>query len=349
MQQWIQQVESGVELTEAQVVEVVDALVADEVSVEHKGMFLTALARKGETVAEIAAFVKALCDKSIRPRLDPRVSSGIVIDVCGTGGDHFNTFNISTTVAIIVAAAGVPVAKHGNRAVTSQSGSADVLEALGIRTDLSPEEVGQWLVRHNFAFLFAPLFHPAFKNIAPARKWCAQKGQRTVFNYLGPLLNPVRPALQLIGVPNPKMCEPIAQVLQLIGVRRAMVVSGQVGDRFLDELSILGDNTIAEFQKERGIQLTNVPLRELNIPPADLGSLTGGDKVVNAGIIRAILAGQETGAKRNAVLLNAGAALCVAGMAQTLTQGWDLAAELIDSGRATAKLEELAAASSAHE
>lgn len=349
MQQWIQQVESGVDLTDAQVVEIVDALVGDEVSVELKGMFLTALARKGETVAEIAAFVKALCDKSIRPRLDPRTPSSAIIDVCGTGGDHFNTFNISTTVSIVVASAGVAVAKHGNRAVTSQSGSADVLEALGIRTDLSPEEVGQWLARHNFAFLFAPLFHPAFKNIAPARKWCAQKGQRTVFNYLGPLLNPVRPAMQLIGVPNPKMCEPIAQVLQLIGVRKAMVVSGQVGERYLDELSILGDNTVAELRQEGGVGLSTIPLKQLNVPAASLGDLTGGDKVVNAAIIRSILSRQEMGAKRNAVLLNAGAALCVAGVAPGLTHGWDMAAELIDSGRAAAKLDELVAASGLHE
>ena len=175
------------------------------------------------------------------------------MDVCGTGGDHLKTFNISTTVAFIVAAAGIPVAKHGNRAITSQAGSADVLEALGIQVDLAPEQAAQSLREHQFAFFFAPKYHPAFKHIGPARKLCAERGQRTIFNVLGPLLNPARPTAQLIGVPQPRLCEPIARVLQSLGTRRGMVVSGCV-DRecFLDELSTLGDTTIAEFYQDRG-------------------------------------------------------------------------------------------------
>src|ERR1051325_8835024 len=167
--------------------------------------------------------------------------------VCGTCGDRLNTFNISTTVAIICAAAGIAVAKHGNRAITSQAGSADVLEVLGIKIDLPPAEAARSLRERNFAFFFAPNYHPAFKHIAPARKLCADRGQRTIFNFLGPLLTPAQPSAQLVGVPRPELCEPLARVLQSLGVRRGMVVSGQVpggadGVRYMDELSTLGDN-----------------------------------------------------------------------------------------------------------
>src|SRR5258706_4068509 len=184
-----------------------------------------------------------------------------MLKVCGTGGDRLNTFNISTTVALVCAAAGVAVAKHGNRAITSQAGSADELEALGIRIDLVPAEAARSLQERNFAFFFAPNYHPAFKHLCPARKLCAERGQRTIFNFLGPLLNPVRPSAQLVGVPRPDLCQPLARVLQSIGVRHGMVVCGEVQEaeskvqgpegrgpegRFLDELSTLGDTTVAE-------------------------------------------------------------------------------------------------------
>ena len=269
-----------------------------------------------------------------------------MLDVCGTGGDRLNTFNISTTVALIAASAGVTVAKHGNRAITSQAGSADVLEALGIRIELEPEEAARGLREHQFAFFFAPKYHPAFREIAPARKLCAARGQRTIFNFLGPLLNPVRPAAQFIGVPRPELCRPIGQVLQLLGARRGMVVSGQVfagqAVAHLDELSTLGDNCIAEFYHERGFSVSTLSPKNFPVQPAALADLAGGDRQANAEIVRRLLRGQDRGPKRDAVLLNCAAALFVAEKAKSLTEGWELAAELVDSGRALAKLEQLA-------
>ena len=216
-------------LTDEQVRLAVEQLIDEKVPADIKADFLSHLARKGETPTEIAAFARALREKSVQPPLDSAWRSAHeVLDVVGTGGDHLSTFNISTTVAILCAAAGVAVAKHGNRAVTSQVGSADVLEALGIPVDLSPEAAARSLREHNFAFFFAPNYHPAFKNISAARKICAARGQRTIFNFLGPLLNPARPSAQLVGVPRPELCEPLARVLQSLGVRRAIVVSGKV-------------------------------------------------------------------------------------------------------------------------
>ncbi|MCX6902056.1 MAG: anthranilate phosphoribosyltransferase, partial [Verrucomicrobia bacterium] len=238
------QLRQGQTLSAAQIDTAIGEIVDERASAEVKADFLIALAQKGETIEEIAAFARGLRDHSLSPPLDAATRSRGILDVVGTGGDRLNTFNISTTVALVAAAAGVTVAKHGNRAVTSKSGSADVLEALGIKTDLTPEQVAQWLREHRFAFLFAPRFHPAFKHIGPARKLCAERGQRTVFNILGPLLNPARPSAQLIGVPRPQLCEPIGRVLQSLGVARGMVVSGQAGPQaWLDELSVLGETT----------------------------------------------------------------------------------------------------------
>ena len=256
-----QQLADKQSLSDSDVARAVEGLTNPDIAPRIKADFLAALARKGEVVSEIAAFARELRDKSIAPPLDAETRSRQILDVCGTGGDRLNTFNISTTVALILAAAGVTVAKHGNRAITSQAGSADVLEALGIRIDLEPEEAARGLREHRFAFFFAPKYHPAFREIAPARKLCAERGQRTIFNFLGPLLNPARPAAQFIGVPRPELCQPIAQVLQLLGARRGMVVSGEVcaGEtvRHLDELSTLGDNCIAEFYQERGFSVSD--------------------------------------------------------------------------------------------
>ncbi len=334
----------------------VEQLIDENVPATLKADFLGRLAQKGETHAEIAAFASALRDKSIQPPFDSAWRNAReILDVVGTGGDHLGTFNISTTVAILCAAAGVAVAKHGNRAVTSQVGSADVLEALGIRVNLSPEEAARSLREHNFAFFFAPNYHPAFKNIGPARKICAERGQRTIFNFLGPLLNPARPSAQLVGVPRPELCAPLARVLQSLGIRRAMVVCGQVSPKFkvqnskpetpsfLDELSTLGDNTIAEFYQERGFAESVLSPEQFPLQSATLADLAGGDRATNAENVRQILRGGERGPKREAVLLNAAAALLVASAAKSLVEGWELAAEVIDSGRASAKLEELTA------
>jgi anthranilate phosphoribosyltransferase len=320
----------------------VENLADEMVAAKLKADFLTALARKGETPGEIAAFARALRDKSIALPLDPETRSREILDVVGTGGDRLSTFNISTTVAILCAAAGVTVAKHGNRAVTSSVGSADVIEALGIRVDLSPAEAALALREHGFAFFFAPNFHPAFKNIAPARKLCAANGQRTIFNVLGPLLNPARPSAMLVGVPRPELCEPMAHALQSLGVRRGMVVCGLADGKHLDELSTLGENTIAEFYQERGFTVSTTSPENFPLQPATMADLRGGDKITNAEIIRRILRGDERGPKRDAVLLNAAAALFVAGKSKSLAEGWDLAGETIDGGNASKKLAELA-------
>lgn len=349
LEKFIPQLAAARPLSDAQVIEAVEALVDEVIPPETKADFLAALASKGETPEEIAAFVRALRDKSIQPHLDPAWRNAReILDVVGTGGDRLSTFNISTTAALLAAAAGVRVAKHGNRAVTSTIGSADVMEALGIPFDLGPEEAAHALQEHGFAFFFAPKYHPAFRHIVPARKLCAQRGQATIFNFLGPLLNPVRPTAMLIGVPRPDLCDPLARVLQSTGVRRALVVCGTVpgeagGVRHLDEISPLGPTTVAEFYQERGFICSTLAPEQFPLQPATLGDLHGGDRTVNAEIIRRILRGEERGPKRDAVLLNAGAALFVAGCARSISEGWELAAQVIDCGKAEAKLRELTA------
>jgi anthranilate phosphoribosyltransferase len=343
LEQFTRQIADARPLTDEEIRQSVERLADEKIPATVKADFLAALAKKGETPEEIAAFARALRDKSIQPPLDAETRAREILDVVGTGGDRLGTINISTTAAIICSAAGVTVAKHGNRAVTSQAGSADVLEALGIKIDLSPEEAARSLREHHFAFFFAPNYHPAFKHISPARKICADLGQRTIFNLLGPLLNPARPSAMLVGVPRPELCEPLAHVLKSLGVRRAMVVCGKIpGAGFLDEISTLGENTIAEFYQERGFTVSTTKPEHFPLQPATLSDLLGGDKMTNAKIVRAILSGKERGPKRDAVLLNAAAALFVAGKSNSLVEGWDLAVETIDEGNAAAKLTELA-------
>ncbi len=339
------QLAGGTALSPEQVTIAVAALVEEAVTVETKAAFLTALAKKGETTEEIAAFASELRERSVPVPLDVETRAHEILDVCGTGGDRLNTFNISTTVALLCAAAGVTVAKHGNRAITSQAGSADVLEALGVPVELSPELVAAALREKQFAFLFAPKFHPAFKHIGPARRLCAERGQRTIFNFLGPLLNPVRPSAQLIGVPRPELCEPMAKVLQGLGVRRGMVVCGEVpvanGTAHLDELSTLGETTIAEFYHDRGFAVSRLSPLDFPLQRASLADLAGADRAANAEIVRHVLSGRERGPKRDAVLMNAGAALFLAGRARSFSDGWTLAAGLLDGGEAEAKLVQL--------
>jgi anthranilate phosphoribosyltransferase len=357
---FIEQLGAAQPLSDLQVGEAVRQLVDEQVPAGIKGGFLTALAKKGETVQEIAAFARQLRELSVPVPLDGETRAREILDVCGTGGDRLNTFNISTTVALVVAAAGVTVAKHGNRAVTSQAGSADVLEALGVRIDLGPDEAAHAMREHGFAFFFAPRYHPAFKHIAPARKLCAEAGQRTIFNFLGPLLNPARPSAQLIGVPRPELCEPIARVLQSLGVRRGMVVCGCVtasaanlegaataGLAYLDEISTLGENTVAEFYQDRGFARSTLSPGNFSLQTAALSDLVGADRETNATIVRRVLRGEERGPKRDAVLLNSAAALFVAGRVKSMSEGRDFASELIDSGKAAKKLAELISASSA--
>jgi anthranilate phosphoribosyltransferase len=359
LESFTKQLAAKISLQAGQIAQCVEHLTDEAIGAPLKADFLIALALKGETPEEIAAFAFALREKSIAPPLEKILRDGEILDIVGTGGDRLSTFNISTTAAILCAAAGVPVAKHGNRAVTSSVGSADVIEALGIPVNHSPAEAARSLLEKNFAFFFAPNFHPSFKNIAAARKLCAARGQRTIFNILGPLLNPARPSAYLVGVPRPELCEPMARALQSLGARRGMVVCGTVGKAsrlspasgksetaatavlHLDELSTLGKNHVAEFYQERAFSTSVWSPENFPLQPATLADLHGGDKFVNAEIVRRVLHGDECGPKRDAVLLNAGAALFVAGKTKSLIAGWELAAETIDAGKARAKLEEL--------
>lgn len=341
-----EQLVAGKDLDEGQICSALTGLMYENIDPEAKADFLTALAKKGESPDEIAVFARELRERATEVPLGEETRKEEILDVCGTGGDKLNTFNISTTVAILCAAAGVKVAKHGNRAITSKSGSADVLAALGIPTELSPAEAAVNIRDHGFAFLFAPGYHPAFKNIVPARKICAERGQRTIFNFLGPLLNPAKPTAQIIGVPNPALCEPLAKVLQAIGIRRGMVVCGGIEgtDKHMDELSTLGDSQVAEFYQEKGFSVTSLSPKDLPVTSAKLEDLAGGEAADNAAITTSILKGEETGPKLDAVLLNSGAALFVAGKADSISGGWELAQSVISDGRAAAKLADLASA-----
>ncbi|MHB1307205.1 MAG: anthranilate phosphoribosyltransferase [Limisphaerales bacterium] len=348
LQQLTKQVQGGAGLSADEVATAIEGLVAEAASLDDKAAFLAALAGKGETIEEIAAFARELKRRAIAVPISDSVRHGEVLDIVGTGGDRLGTFNISTAAAVIAAAAGVNVAKHGNRAVTSKTGSADVIEALGIPLDLTPTQAARCLAERGFVFLFAQRYHPAFKHLAPARRLCAERGQRTIFNFLGPLLNPANPSAMLVGVPRPELCEPLAHVLQELGVRRAMVVAGKVhlapeaASDYVDEFSTLGPTVMAEFYHDRGFHASTFNPWQLPLHTAVLDDLRGGDREVNAAIVRAVLGGEDHGPKRDAVRLNAGVALFVAGAVRSIDDGWELAGAVIDDGRAARKLAELA-------
>lgn len=335
------QLREGRALSEEQVIVAVEALADANLPAEAKAEFLIALKDKGETTEELAGFAKEFRKRSIAVPVDDATRARGIADVCGTGGDRLNTFNISSTVAILVAAAGVTVAKHGGRAITSQCGSAEVLETLGVRIDLTPEQAAAALRDVGFAFFFAPKYHPVFANIAPARKLCAERGHRTIFNLMGPLMNPARPAFQLVGVPRPEFCQPIAMVLRMLGLARGMVVCGEAGEGHLDELSLVGPTAAAIFDSASEPRSIAVTPTELGLAFASLEELRGGTREANAAIVRGILEGRDAGARRNVVLLNAGAALMISGRAGDLDSGIRLARETIDSGAAAAKLRAL--------
>jgi len=293
------------------------------------GAFLSVLRYKGEQVEEIIGFARAMRKRAARFPLD---IPGLV-DTCGTGGDGSNTFNISTTSSIVAASGGVRIAKHGNRAVSSKSGSADVLEALGVSVNLTPEEAAECLRATNLCFLFAPLYHQAMKHAAGPRK---ELGVRTIFNLLGPLTNPAGATHQLMGVYDAKLLVSVAQVLRELGVTRALVVAGSDG---LDELTVTGKSYIAELKDGEIVQYEVEP-EQFGLRRHELSALKGGNAQENAQIIERVFAG-ERGAARDIVLLNAGAILYLAGRASSLEAGVIRAAELIDDGYAAEKLAEL--------
>lgn len=307
---------------------VMDEIMSGQATPVQMASYLTALAMKGETTDEItgsAAGMRAHCVKLLHD-MD-------VLEIVGTGGDGANSFNISTTSSLVIAAAGVPVAKHGNRAASSKCGAADVLEALGVKITLSPEKSAELLRTIGICFLFAQNYHIAMKYVAPIRR---ELGIRTVFNILGPLSNPAGANMELMGVYDKALVEPLAQVMANLGVRRGMVVYGQ--DK-LDEISMCAPTSVCEI-RDGWFQSYEITPEQFGYAQCEKSALTGGTPGENAAITRAILSGGEQGAKRQAVCLNAGAALYIAGKAGTMEEGVRLAEQLIDSGAAARKLED---------
>ena len=306
------------------------------------GAFLVALHMKGETVEEIVGFAEAI--RAAATSLDIHRNSALdvsgterdaLVDTCGTGGDASGTFNISTATALTLAGAGVRVAKHGNRSVTSKCGSADVIEALGVKIDLPAEKIAACLDEIGIAFLFAPAMHSAMKYVQPARR---ELRLRTVFNLLGPLTNPAHASAQVVGVYSSDLVEKVAEALRLLGLRRALVVHGMDG---LDEITITGVTRVAEV-RDGAVRNYEVTPESFGLRRAPMESIAGGDATENAAIIRAVLAGEKS-PKRDVVLLNAAAALVAAGRADSIVEGLPIAADSLDSGSAQAKLDRLIA------
>ena len=316
------------DLAYAEAEAVMDEIMSGQATPVQMSAYLTALALKGETIDEItasAAGMRAHCIKLLH-NLD-------VLEIVGTGGDGSNSFNISTTSSLVIAAGGVPVAKHGNRAASSKSGAADVLEALGVKITLTPERSAEILKKINICFLFAQNYHIAMKYVAPIRK---ELGIRTVFNILGPLSNPAGANMELMGVYDQSLVEPLAQVMANLGVNRGMVVYGQDS---LDEISMCAPTSVCEIRDGKFTSYEITP-EQFGYERCEKGALTGGTPAENAEITKAILKGEEKGPKRQAVCLNAGAALYIAGKAASIEEGVKLAESLIDSGAALKKLEE---------
>ena len=323
------------DLTEAEASAVMGAVMEGRASVPSLTALLAVLRMKGERPAEIVGFARTMRAHAVQLS----APAGAVFDTCGTGGDGAGTFNISSAAAIVVASAGVKVAKHGNRSVSSRCGSADVFEHLGVRVDAPPEVVEQTLRVANLAFFFAPTFHPAMKHAAQARR---ELGIRTAFNLLGPLTNPAGASRQLVGVPRPELTELLARSLMMLGSERAWVVHGADG---IDEISTTGYTKVSECRA--GVVNTfYVHPADFGLPKGDPDALTGGDAAQNAAIIRDILAG-ERGARRDVVLLNTGAALFIAGRVDTIKDGITVAAATIDSGAAQQRLEQMVVSSRA--
>lgn len=319
----------GQDLTYDEAYACMDEIFKGEVSEAVTAGYLTALHMKGETTEEITASAKGMRGHAEVLPCDPAK----VLEIVGTGGDCANSFNISTTSGMVAAAAGVPIAKHGNRSVSSKCGAADVLEALGVNITIEPEKMGEVLAKCNMSFMFAQIYHKAMKYVAPVRK---QLGIPTIFNILGPLTNPAKAEMQILGVYKEELIDQMAPVLAGLGVKRGMVVFGQ---DCLDEISMSAPTTICE--------ITNGEFKKYTIEPEDFGfkkceksELVGGDPAENARITRAILTGEEKGAKRNAVVMNAAACIYIAGKADTLQAAAKIAEELIDSGKAAGVLEQ---------
>jgi anthranilate phosphoribosyltransferase len=319
----------GHDLTREQARDAMHEIMRGEATPAQIAGYLVALRAKGETADEIAGSAEAMRDHVLP--VQPRRAD--LVDTAGTGGDGKHTLNISTAAALVAAAAGAGVAKHGNRAASSQTGSADVLEALGFELDLPPDRIARSIDELGFGFMFAQAHHPAMKHAAPVRR---DLGTRTVFNVLGPLTNPARARAQVVGVYSASLVRPIAEALAQLGARRAFVVHGADG---IDELSPTGPNHVCEVV-DGGVRERTIDPEELGVERCSVGELAGGAPHENAELIRRVLAG-EPGGRRTAVLLNAAGAIAAGGHAEDLREGLELARQAIDSGAAAARLEEL--------
>ncbi|MEA1932787.1 MAG: anthranilate phosphoribosyltransferase [Euryarchaeota archaeon] len=325
MQDYIRRVTEGEDLTQNEAREAATA-VFDGATEAQIGALLSALRAKGETETEIAGFAQGMRDaaRTIDPDRTP------LVDTCGTGGDDYDTINVSTTSAIVAAGAGVPIAKHGNYSVSSSSGSADVLEVAGVTVDAEPPAVEDAIEADGIGFMLAPVFHPAMKAVIGPRK---ELGMRTIFNVLGPLTNPAAADAQLLGVYSPDLVPVIARALTQMPVERALVVHGSG----MDEIGLHDETTVAEVDGDEITEYTLTP-EDLGLDSAPIADVAGGTPEENAADLEAILTGEEQGAKRDLILANAGAAIYIAGEAESLTDGVEAAAEAIDNGGAAAKL-----------
>ena len=333
LESYIERVTDGEDLTQAQAREASTAVFEDATEAQI-GALLTALRAKGETEREIAGFAEGMrkAARTITPQRET------LVDTCGTGGDDYDTINVSTTSAIVVAGAGVPVAKHGNYSVSSSSGSADVLEEAGVTVDAEPPTVEQAIEEDGIGFMLAPVFHPAMKAVIGPRK---ELGMRTIFNILGPLTNPAGAEAQVVGVYDPELVPVIARALAQMDVERALVVHGSG----LDEIAVHGETTVAEVDGESVEEYTLTP-EQLGVGEHSIDAIAGGEPAENAADMRGIVDGTVDGAKQDIILANAGAAIYIAGEAASIPDGVERAREAIESGAATEKFEELRGARS---
>jgi anthranilate phosphoribosyltransferase len=339
--EWTQSVRGGTTLDQTAVKEILDLLLQDKVSTEEKVEFLIALTARGETADEIAFFALALRDLAKPFPLPDEIRQEGFIDLCGTGGDGRNTFNISTCASFVIAATGVKVVKHGNRGMTSKSGGFDVLEALGIKIDLSAEQALQSLQETNLCFLFAQQYHPVFKKLAPLRKEVAARKSRTIFNLIGPLLNPARPPFQVIGVPDLNLPPKYVYALSKMGIQRGAVICGRTElGQPMDELSTLGLSEWCEWNQGE-FKSQKISPSEYSFQNGKSSELEVADARASAQVIMNILENKDQSVRRDMVILNAAAGLAISGQAKDLFAGLMTAREVIQSGKALQKINQI--------
>jgi anthranilate phosphoribosyltransferase len=337
LQSLTRRAQEGNPLTLSEIQSVCGLLLDESQTIELRADFLESLHKRGETAGEIAHFVEVLLERAVKL---PFSGTGC-IDVCGTGGDRAGFFNISTASMFVAAGAGAKVVKHGNRGITSKSGGADVLEALGVKIDLPPEAIATALEAAGCCFLFAPACHPAFRAVVPVRKLLAERGSASIFNIIGPLLNPARPEFQLAGVFNPHLIKTYAGVFQKLKRTRAWAAHGTGPNALqIDEISPLG-KTLVTALEHGSLREFSIHPQSVGIAPFESNTLSGGDAAENAKILLSIFDGSDRGPRRQAVQINAAAALVVAGSAPDLQSGWNLAEASLDEGRAMASLQAL--------